>query len=186
MPSVVDLCNSALDKAGHGAITSLDDNTKAARLCSRNWPLVRDRVLRSHPWNFAVVRTNLAPHETAPSWGFTAKFPLPSDFLRLLEVRDLSTGEFQLEKGFIHANATVLYIRYISRIEDPNVYDALFFDTVATRLAAELAEPLTQSTTKKKALMEEYDAFIVDAKCADAQENPPAEYEEDSWVEVRY
>ena len=110
MPSVVDLCNSALDKAGHGAITSLEDNTKAARLCSRNWPLVRDRVLRVHPWNFAVKRTNLAAHETAPDWGFTAKFPLPSDFLRLLEVRDLSTGEFQLENGFIHANATVLYM----------------------------------------------------------------------------
>ena len=75
---------------------------------------------------------------------------------------------------------------YISRIEDPNVYDALFFDTVATRLAADLAEPLTQSTTKKKALMEEYDAFIDDAKRADAQENPPAEYEEDDWISVRY
>ena len=186
MPSVVDLCNSALDKAGHGAITSLEDNTKAARLCLRNWPLVRDRVLRMHPWNFAVRRTNLAAHETAPDWGFTAKFPLPSNFLRLLEVRDLSTGEFQLENGFIHANATVLYIRYIASITDPNVYDALFIDTVATRLAAELAEPLTQSTTKKKALLEEYDAFIDDAKRADAQENPPVAYEEDEWIKVRY
>lgn len=186
MPSVVDLCNSALDKAGHGAITSLEDNTKAARLCLRNWPLVRDRVLRMHPWNFAVRRTNLAAHETAPDWGFTAKFPLPSNFLRLLEVRDLSTGEFQLENRFIHANATVLYIRYIASITDPNVYDALFIDTVSTRLAAELAEPLTQSTTKKKALLEEYDAFIDDAKRADAQENPPVAYEEDEWIKVRY
>jgi len=139
-----------------------------------------------HPWNFAVRRTNLAAHETAPNWGFTAKFSLPSDFLRLLEVRDLSTGEFQLENGFIHANATVLYIRYIASITDPNVYDALFIDTVATRLAAELAEPLTQSTTKKKALLEEYDVFIDDAKRADAQENPPVVYEEDEWIKVRY
>ena len=99
-----------------------------------------------------------------PDWGSRRSSHSPSDFLRLLEVRDLSTGEFQLENGFIHANATVLYIRYIASITDPNVHDALFFDTVATRLAAELAEPLTQSTTKKKALMEEYDAFIDDAK----------------------
>lgn len=186
MPSVVDLCNSALDKAGHGAITSLDDNTKAARLCSRNWPLVRDRVLRAHPWNFAVKRTNLAADSVAPSWGFTAKFPLPSDLLRLLEVRDLSTDEFQVENGYIHANGTVLYIRYVARIEDPNAYDALFFDTAATRLAAELAEPLTQSTTKKKALLEEYDVFLDDAKRADGQENPPMAFEEDEWIEVRY
>ena len=57
---------------------------------------------------------------------------------------------------------------------------------MATRLAAELAEPLTQSTTKKKALLEEYDAFIDDAKRADAQENPPVVYEEDEWIKVRY
>ena len=57
---------------------------------------------------------------------------------------------------------------------------------MATRLAAELAEPLTQSTTKKKALLEEYDVFIDDAKRADAQENPPVVYEEDEWIKVRY
>jgi hypothetical protein len=104
----------------------------------------------------------------------------------LIEVRDLSTDEFQIENGHIHANATVLYIRYISRIEDPNVYDALFVDTVATRLAAELSEAFDQSTSKKKALLEEYDAFLDDAKRADAQENPPASYEEDDWIKVRY
>jgi len=186
VPSVIDLCNSALDKVGQGAITSLSDGTKSAKLCNRNWPLVRDRVLRSHPWNFAVKRTNLAASETAPDWGYTAKFPIPTDCLRLIEVRDLSTDEFQIENGHIHANATVLYIRYISRIEDPNVYDALFVDSVATRLAAELSEAFDQSTTKKKALLEEYDAFLDDAKRADAQENPPAAYEEDDWIKVRY
>lgn len=186
MPSVIDLCNSALDKVGQGAITSLGDNTKSSKMCSRNWPLVRDRVLRAHPWNFAVVRTNLAPHEAAPSWGFTAKFPLPPDFLRLLEVRDLSTGEFQLEKGFIHANATVLYIRYISRIEDPNAYDALFVNSAATLLAVEMCEAFDQSASKKRGLLDEYDAFLDEAKRADAQENPPAPYEEDDWISVRY
>ena len=107
MPSVIDLCNSALDKVGQGAITSLSDGTKSAKLCNRNWPLVRDRVLRSHPWNFAVKRTTLAASETAPDWGYTAKFPIPTDCLRILEVRDLSTDEFQIENGHIHANATL-------------------------------------------------------------------------------
>jgi hypothetical protein len=186
VPSVIDLCNSALDKVGQGAITSLGDNTKSSKLCNRNWPLVRDRVLRAHPWNFAVRRTNLAPDSIAPSWGFTAKFPIPTDCLRLLEVRDLSTGEFQLENGYIHANATVLYIRYISRIEDPNVYDSLFVNSAATLLAAEVCEPFDQSASKKKGLLDEYDAFLAEAKGADAQENPPTVYEEDDWIKVRY
>lgn len=186
MPSVIDVCNKALDKVGHNPIISLGDGNKAANLCDRNWPLVRDQVLRDHPWNFAMVRAVLAPSTTAPEWGFTAKFPIPSDFLRLIEIRDLSTGEYQLENGHIHADSTVLYIRYLKRVTDPNEYDSLFVDAAATRLAVEICEALTQSTTKIKTLMESYDAAITRAKSVDGQENPPVVYEEDDWINVRY
>lgn len=186
MPSIVDCCNKALDKVGQNPIISLGDATKSANLCARNWPLIRDQVLRDHPWNFAVKRATLAPSTETPVWGFTARFPLPSDNLRLIEVRDMSTDEYQVENGAIHANSTVLYIRYISRITDPNVYDSLFVDAVSTRLAAEICETLTQSTPKKKVLFEEYDDSLTRAKRADGQENPPAQYEEDDWINVRF
>lgn len=186
MTSVVDVCNKALDKVGHNAITSLEDGTKAAALCTRAWPLIRDEVLRNHPWNFAITRSTLAADATAPVWGFTAKFPLPSDSLRLLEVRDLSTADYQVEAGHIHANATVLYVRYIARVTDPNSYDTVFTNAVSTRLAAELCEPLTQSTSKKKALLDEYVESLLEAKRIDGQENPPAQYEEDDWITARY
>lgn len=186
MPSVIDICNKALDKLGQSAITSLNDNTKAASLCLRNWPLVRDQVLRDHPWNFAVKRTVLAPSVDVPVWGFSYKFPLPGDHIRLLEVRDLSTGEYQVEDGHIMADSTALYIRYIYRVEDANKYDALFSDTAAARLAFELAEPLTQSTSKKEAAFSEYDDSLTRARRVDGQENPPVEFEEDDWIKVRY
>jgi hypothetical protein len=191
MPSVVDLCNKALDKLGHGPIASLDDNTKAARLCTRNWPLVRDAVLRAHPWNFAIKRDVLAPvdltvTEAAKQWGFSNKFPFPADMLRLVEVRDLSTSDYQVEGRAILANTTVLYIRYVGREEDPNQYDVLFFDAAAAHLAFELAEPLTQSNTKKDAAWQEYQERLSEAKRLDGQENPPAQFEEDEWIAVRY
>ena len=186
MASVIDLCNKALDKLGQGAITSLSDNTKSARICDRNWPLVRDQVLRDHPWNFAVKRAVLASSETAPAWGFSAQFPLPSDCLRLIEVRDLSTGEYQVEDGHIHANATVPYTRPLKRAPGPPVCAGLCVDTAATRLAAEMCEAFTQSTQKKQALFEEYSDSITRAKRVDAQENPPVGFEEDEWVLARY
>lgn len=191
MPSVVDLCNKALDKLGHGPIASLDDNTKAARLCTRNWPLVRDAVLRAHPWNFAIRRDVLAPvdltvTEAAKQWGFSNKFPFPADMLRLVEVRDMSTSDYQVEGRAILANTTVLYIRYVGREEDPNQYDTLFFDAAAAHLAFELAEPLTQSNSKKDAAWQEYQERLSDAKRLDGQENPPARFEEDEWIAVRY
>lgn len=186
MTSVVDICNKALDKLGHGPITSLEDGTKAANLCLRNWPLIRDQVLRDHPWNFAVKRDVLAPNSETPAWGFTYKFSLPADSLRLLEIRDLSTADYQVESGHILANDDALYVRYTRKVTDPNEYDSLFIDVVAVRLAFELCEALTQSNTKKSELWSEYDDSLTRAKRADGQENPPVVFEEDEWVNVRY
>lgn len=186
MPSVVDIFNKALDKLGHSPITSVDDGTKAANLCSRNWPMVRDEVLRDHPWNFAVRRATLASETTAPVWGFSASFPFPDNCLRVLEVRDLSTDEYQIEGRAILADATVLYIRFTSRIEDPNEYDAQFVNAVATKLAFEMCESLTQSSTKKDVLFQEYKDALTSAARSDGQENPPRRFEEDEWIAVRY
>lgn len=186
MSSVVDVCNKALDKLGHGPITTLADGTKSANLCTRAWPLIRDQVLRDHPWNFAIKRAVLAASNAAPAWGFSAKFPLPSDNLRLVEVRDLSTSEYSVEDGCIQADADTLYIRYVSRVTDPNSYDALFIDAAACRLAFEICEALTQSNTKKDALFQEYEDSLTRARRVDGQENPPQPYEEDEWIAVRY
>ncbi len=171
---------------GYGAITSLSDGSKAANLADRTWPIVRDHVLRDHPWNFAVSRTTLAPLATAPDWGFTYQHELPTDLLRLLEVLGLSAGEYQVEGSKILADDDVLYVRYIRQITDPNEYDAAFVNAVSTRLAFEMSESLTQSNPKKNGLWDEYVEVINRAKLIDAVENPPSTFEEDSWVEARY
>lgn len=186
MSSVVDIANRALDKLGHGSITSFNDGSKAANLLDRTWPIVRNQVLRDHPWNFAVKRVILAPLNEAPPWGFTFQHQLPSDYLRLIEIRDLRAGDYQVEDGKILADLDTLYTRYIYEVTDPNSYDALFIDAIASKLAFELCESLTQSNAKKKLFAEEYAISIQRAKSVDAVENPPTVFEEDSWIEVRY
>jgi len=186
MPSVVDVVNMALDKVGHGAITSLGDGTKAANLAARMWLIVRDKVLREHPWNFAISRDVLAPLAGSPSWGFAYQHELPSDLLRLIEVRDLSTDEYQIEGSTILADDDALYIRYLKQVTDPNEYDSLFVDAVSARLAYEMCETLTQSNTKKRAAWDEYVEAMTRARSVDAQENPPSVFEEDRWLEARY
>lgn len=187
MPSVIDICNSALDKLGEKPIVSLDDGNKAANLCTRNWPLIRDQLLRDHPWNFAIKRTNLAPESTTPDWGYTAQFVLPDDCLKVVEVKDMTSDEYAIENnGRILANATVLYIRYVYRAEDPNDYDSQFIDAVSLRLAIQLCESLTQNTTKKTELRDEYIEVLARTKSSDAQENPPITEDDDTWLAVRY
>lgn len=186
MATVIDICNFALDKLGHGSITSTNDGTKAADLCKRNWDLVRDQVLRDHPWNFATKRYVTSPVVASPVWGFSYEHPLPSDYLRLLEIKLLSTGEYVIEGKSILSNESALYLRYIARVIDPTQYDALFLDAVSSRLAFELCEALTQSNTKKEQLWNQYDDALVRARRVDAQENPPSFFEESDWIKVRY
>ncbi len=186
MSSIVEICNRGLDKVGHGPINALGDGSKASNLCDRMWPIVRDQLLREHPWNFAVKRATLAPSSTAPDWGFLYKHQMPVDLLKLTDVLDLSTGEYQVEGRFILANTDVLYIRFISKVEDPNLYDSLFIELAATLIAFNAAEPLTQSNTKKEALWSEYMDALNKAKRSDGLENPPTKYEEDDWLTVRY
>jgi len=186
MTSVVEVCNRALDKLGQGSITSLDDGTTAANLCTRNYAQTRDQLLRDHPWNFAVRRAILAPSTDTPSWGFSNRFPFPVDCLRLLEVDRLSTAEYQVEGRNILANGSTLKIRYIRRVEDPNSFDSAFVDVLATRLAFQMCEAITQSNQKKQALWEEFEDVLTRAKRVDGQENPPTVFEEDDWIAVRY
>jgi len=186
MPSVVDVVNRALDKLGHGAITSLGDGTKAANLADRTWPIVRDQMLRDHPWNFAVKRATTAPLATAPAWGFTYQHELPSDLLRVIEFRDLHQGDYQVEGNKVLTDENVLYIRYVAKVTDPNEFDTLFVDAAAARLAYEMCESLTQSNQKKQIMWEEYTESVRKARMVDAMVNPPSVFEEDSWLEVRY
>lgn len=185
MASVVDICNLALDKLGHSAIISLDDGNKAANICARTWPLVRDKELRDHPWNFSITRATLAPSIDAPDWGFTYKHPFPTDLIRLIEIRDLDKDDYRTEKKHILADDDVLYIRYIAQITDPSQYDALFVDAVAARMAFEMCESFNQSNPKKQAYWDEYEETLSRAKRADAFEDPPTGFVEDDWVTSR-
>lgn len=187
MPSVIDVCNKALDKLGQPPIVSLTDGTKAANLCDRNWGMIRDEVLRSHPWNFAMKRISLAPSSAAPSWGFTKAFPIPSDCLRLIEVKDGDNFDYQIENDEILTDESILYIRYIYQVTDPNKYDSLFVNVAASRLALELCESLTQSNSKKQLLIGELrDLYIPLARRVDGQENPAASLSEQDWISSRY
>lgn len=186
MASVVDVCNDALDKLGHNPITSLDDGDTTANLCARKWPIVRDRALRSYPWNFAVKRTTTSPETTSPSWGYTYQHPLPADCLRVLEILDMRTDEYEIEDNMILCDASVVYLRYIQKVTDPNKYDPMYLDAVASLMAYEMCEKLAQSNQKKDALWQEYNDALMKARSVDAQENPVQQFEEDSWIEARY
>lgn len=189
MASEVSIANRALQKLGATRIASLSDASTSARAANACYEILRDAELRRHAWNFAISRAALAADATAPDWGRANAFELPTDFLRLLPPYpedNLNTLDWQIEGRKIYTDDSApLYIRYVAQVTDPNTMDPLFRELLASRMAVEMCEELTQSNTKKAALRDEIKETIAEAKRTNAIENVSAETPEDTWLTAR-
>ena len=87
MASTVDIANFALNNLGASNITSLDENSKAARVVNQRYESVRDAVFRAHPWNCLINRASLAQETTTPAFGYTFQYALPTDPFCLTSAR---------------------------------------------------------------------------------------------------
>jgi hypothetical protein len=191
MASQISIVNRALIKLGSSRITSIDDDDKTARLAKELWDTTRDLELSAHPWTFAKARAALPALAAVPAFGWGKAFQLPTNFLRMIEVGEnyvmyMTDGEvgslFELEGQTILCDeASPLRIRYVQRITNPGLFPPLFVEALATRLAHEMCESLTQNLTKKQALGEEYQAAIRAARRNNAIELPPQGTPLSSW-----
>ena len=189
MASETEICNRALQKLGAQRIADIEEASKNGRECKACYAILRDAELRAHPWNFAITREQLAASATAPAFGRARSFPLPSDFLRLLPSypeENLNSKDWQIEDGAIFTNDSApLNIRYVQQVTDPNTMDSLFREALASRMALELCEIITQSNTKKADAKDDYTATIRMAKHTNAIENVPQASAEDTWITAR-
>ena len=190
--SEVSICNLALSHLGEASITALSDNTKPARECNRLYAITRDMELRSHNWNFAMKRTMLASDPTDPSWGYDKRYTLPVDLMRVVEVDfdedwRVEAGELADEGArFLLTNLSgPIYIRYVARVTDPSVFDTLFINALAARLAVDLAVPLTQNSTIRQGAERTHLRATQQAKAFDAIESSPRKFPEPLWLSRR-
>tara|TARA_R110000744_G_scaffold10618_4_gene32911 strand:- start:3694 stop:4296 length:603 start_codon:yes stop_codon:yes gene_type:complete len=182
--SVVQIVNNALVKIGANAILTLTEDTEAARAANLVYDQIRDACIRDHVWNFAVNRVELAQNSTAPAFGFSYQYNLPSDCLRVLQMDDMSTL-YKIEGGKLLTDDGTAKILYLARVEDVNLFDAMFVEAFSARLAAELSVTLSESNTLYSNMMEMYQRKISDARSMDAQESGYIEIVADTWLDSR-
>jgi len=198
MPSVVDICNEAMDLLGAATITSLTENSKEARPCNRRFETVRDAVLRSHPWNTAITRAEIAKDSAAPAFGFSYQYALPTDpyCLRVLSFWNSNVDSeiaaydsqvmYKIEGRKILSDEGTCKITYIGRITDTEQYDAMLSNTIAHRLAAETAYAITGSTTVAQQMQALYEQRLREARSMDAMEGYPDKIIADDFVNIRF
>lgn len=193
MASQIDLCNQALIKAGAATIISLSDGTKGANLLNSIYDIKRDAELAAHPWTFAIQRAQLPASGTAPAFGWAYAYPTPSGYLGMVEVGEnyvmYDAGAdplFQIEGGEILTDESApLNIRYIKRITNTGLFSPLFVEVLACRLALEMVDALSDSTTKKQDLKDDYKAALSLARRMNAIEQPPRRTPDSSWWNAR-
>jgi hypothetical protein len=189
-----DIVNVALRALGGSRITSLTDGSNNANAANDVYELVRDQVLRSHNWNFATMRVQLAEVADEPAFGYDHQYALPSDWIRTISVHDNDAGlggiDYKEEtyegQRVILANSDAVYLRYIGRVTDPNLYPADFIIALAVQIAMRLAPAIPNSVSAKEDLENEVKGLVLGAKSVDAMNQTPEKRPAGSWVGARF
>ena len=191
MPSTLtetEIANLALAKLGPGGgyVTDLtsDDSVQADAL-RRAYVPIRDEVVESFPWRFAQSRASLAADTATPAWGYDLQYSLPSDCLRVLAIEP-GQQPFVVEGDKLLTDATApLYIRYLARITDTSKFSPVFVAALAARLADEVCEVITKSSTRREKLMLEYRAKMMLAKKVEGYGRAGVPPPEGAWLDSR-
>jgi len=176
MATDVSICSNALRRLGDAPITSLTDDTERARLCNAFFPDARDTVLRAHPWNFAITRASLPQLSDTPAYGYNYMYALPTDpyCLRVLEM-SYPDYIFKIENDATNGRVlltdeSTAKILYIARITDPTLFDAMFVETLTSKLAVDLAYAITGSAQLQAQMEKMYQPKLSEARSVDGQE----------------
>lgn len=193
MTSTTDVVNSALRLVGGSRISNLTEGTPHADVANDIYDDLLDDLLRSHFWNFATKRFKLAQFVTTPAFGFDHAYATPVDWIRTVSCHadaDARTPIFFREELIDNMRAIVtsaddVYMRYIARITDPNLWAGDFRRAVVIALTRDLAVPVASSNKLKDEYTKEFRRVLARAKSADAMGSSPEVRPRGSWVTRR-
>ena len=185
--STTDVCNDALGQIGAARISSFEsDPSVPAVHCRTFYPPLRDGLLRSAHWNFAMARQTLTVEATAPPFEYSYQYPLPSDLLKVVEyygatpvtpgqtwtwTQERTVAKYKLEGRKLLTNDSAVKILYLRRVTNPAEWDALFYQLLTTWLASKLAMAITKDAGKSQTLLTQaIDLLLPMALAVDGQE----------------
>ncbi|MFT3720413.1 hypothetical protein [Pseudorhodoferax sp.] len=186
MATDVQICSNALMLLGAAPIASLSEpGSRAAVICSNVYPLARQDVLRRHNWNCGVTRVVLAPLAEKPAFDWAHQFTKPGDWLRLIQIGRLGQlPDYEFAGNRILSNLASLPLVYMAEVDEGR-WDALLTGVMVKRMVADLAYPITKSTSLAEMRGAEYREALQIAKGVDAQENPPEDWGDSPLISVR-
>lgn len=197
MASVIEICNIALSNIGNSrSINSLAEASKEAGACSLHFDACRDAVLSDFDWNFATKRIALADTNMPPSdWQYAYQYPV--DCLRIIEImvpgvrNPTAAQRVQYTTGIddngrlIYTDQSSAWLKYVSRVTDVNLFDAIFSEALSWRLAAAIGMQLAGSADLGNNALNMYRASILSAGAHSMNESQEPQMPESEFTLAR-
>jgi len=192
MVDKVEIWNRALDLLGERQ-TVLDpaSTTGNANLCRRTYERVYRVIQRAYPWKCLMKKAALAADAEAPEFGPEFAYSFPPNFGRLLQVYEdeitVTLVPWKVIGRKIETSKEApLRILYIQYSDNPGDWDELLQDAVTYRMAADMAESITQDPGKKSSNFALFSAVLDEAYSVDSFEQQPKNFNDGNWESARF
>lgn len=171
--NITQICNLSLNEIGEVPIASIEDSdNKNARTCKLLYEPTKNKLISSYKWNFAMARATLAQLAEVPAFEYDYQYQLPSDCLRAWEIYG-SEGKWLIEGDRLLCNDDSIKLRYIKKIDDPNLFTTTFVDCLVLSLASLLVIPITKDRVLQELLLKRFRISLLDAFATTAIEGSP-------------
>lgn len=189
MASQTAICKRALESIGVAPILDISDDSPQAKALRRVWDDTLRAFLTDHPWHFAKRRAELAAAVETPAYGFDFYYPVPADFLRLLQIKNLQGFSIEAmsdgSQAIATSSASPIYILYIYNLTDPARLPPHAVEALARWLAYDVVGDLTESGTKKQQAGSDLAVALRNAKRINGMQKQPDPLPQGSFVDSR-
>ena len=118
--------NLAFRRLGQNPILTADEDSENNRKADDIYDLLRQSMLRAHPWSFAKVEAELTALTGALGTPVLSDFiyiyKLPADFLRLNKTSVEPTYPHKIKGRYLYSNADAVSIEYGYDCKDPDAW----------------------------------------------------------------
>lgn len=198
MADQLSLYNEALGKLKERKVSSLSENREAKRVLDDYWLRVPLYCLEQGLFRFAKRVVSIDASTTiTPAFGFNDAFRIPDDWIRTVVIStspdlDPPLLQYAEETGYWYANATPIYVAYVSNDSlygmNLGAWPQSFADYVALRLARQACKRITGSDDLLKGaggLIDEENKARRRTKANDAMNDPPGMPPVPFWARAR-
>ena len=139
-------------------------------------------VMASDPGGSATGTLLAAP---GPAFEFSYQYSLPSDCVRVVKNND-NTAKWKVEGRYLLTDsASAVKILYVFKETTVDNFDSSFVEAMATRLAAEMAIPLTGNANVSAGMWQLYANKIKETRSNDLREESAYTQDNDTLTSVR-